>query len=144
MKLKVCFIRTRLSDCKLKYIWLESCYFWLSLYKAAKDANSKSGSAPSTCAFYEELDEIHAAQPNITAVALSGNRCEVGKENCDSSVKTKKRRKSANAPDWLAELRLEYEEREKAREARHKESMEMKRAALDIYERMMGRLLDKL
>ena len=44
------------------------------LYKAAKRNNNRSGAAPQTCKFFEELDELLREMPNITPVVTLGSR----------------------------------------------------------------------
>lgn len=43
-------------------------------YMAVKDHNSKSGNAPKTCSFYDELDEIFSKSPSVIPIALASSR----------------------------------------------------------------------
>lgn len=116
--------------------------YLVSSYKAAKEVNGKSGSSPATCPFYEELDKILAPQPNITPVAVAGNR--VVTSSTGQVGKKGGRKRKGEESEWMCTYREEALEREKAREKRHQESMELKQKMLKTYECMMERLINKM
>lgn len=108
---------------------------------SVKDHNSRSGNAPKTCSFYDELDEIFSKSPSITPVALASSKTkraltvrnnnnnnsssdEISEEvESDSSGKIKKKSKKAKKSKlnreleaWSKTLREDADKRELARE----------------------------
>lgn len=119
----------------------------VNTYNAAKEMNGKSGNSPATCPFYEELDRILAPQPNITPVALSGNRLlgsSAGQTEITENTKRSAKKRKGDEPDWVSTLREEAREREEARKKRHEDSMALKQNMLVSYENLMKKLIEKL
>jgi hypothetical protein len=117
--------------------------YLVSSYKTVREQNSKSGNSPATCPYYDELDRILAPQPNITPVALSGNRLLTSSSLGQTQNKRDRKRKS-DEPEWVEKFRREGAQREEAREKRHRENMDLKREMLQTYEKMMQSMIDKM
>lgn len=138
-------------------------------YMAVKDHNSKSGNAPKTCKFYDELDEIFSKSPSVTPVALAssrrkrsasttvGNDCSSDDETSEEmeadrhSNKTEKKSKKAKKSKlnreletWSKTLRADAETRELAREQRHKAMIDVQNAALKVFTDVMNKIVQKL
>ncbi|XP_011858916.1 PREDICTED: zinc finger and SCAN domain-containing protein 29-like [Vollenhovia emeryi] len=109
-------------------------------YMSVKDHNSRSGNAPKTCKFYDELGEIFSKSPSVVPVALASSRTKRASStsvenlyNSDDEIseemetdKTEKISKQAKKSKlnreleaWSKTLREDAEKRELAREKRH-------------------------
>lgn len=131
-------------------------------YMETKDHNNKSGNDPKTCKFYEELEEILGEKPCVKPVAVASNivkrklvvnseHSEEINEDSESSIQTEEicgKRKLSKVQrelkDWTATLLVGAQNREGAKERRHKEVIAESRAAIEAYKELMGRLIDKL
>ncbi|KMQ82895.1 nucleoside diphosphate kinase 6 [Lasius niger] len=140
-------------------------------YMATKDHNIQSGVQPKMCKFYNEMEEVLSMKPIVKPVAIASSLKRNSSvlqsgpstsqlentftETCESSdsnegVKMqkkenmKKTKMERQLEAWLLANQAEAQNREEAREKRHKESMEKKETAIKVYESFMSKLLDKL
>ncbi|XP_018405657.1 PREDICTED: uncharacterized protein LOC108782007 [Cyphomyrmex costatus] len=127
---------------------------------AVKDHNSKSGNAPKTCSFYNELDEIFHKSPSVTPVALASSRTKraIEKDTTDdetfdemdtdcekiNSKKIKKSKLNRELEAWSKTLREDAEKRELARERRHEAVIAVQNKGIAAFTDVMNKLLEKL
>ncbi|XP_070167992.1 uncharacterized protein [Polyergus mexicanus] len=138
-------------------------------YIKARDQNEKGSGLPVvTCKFYKEMDNALGDKPAVKPVSIAStlkkhkldtqdfssassilvDSCSEGdsEHNYDSTVKSKKKKKSVterNIERLLAIRAEESKKKEKAQQKRHTERMEQDRA-IEVYQSAMNRLLEKL
>lgn len=135
-------------------------------YMAVKDHNSKSGNAPKTYKFYDELNEIFSKSPSVTPVALASSRTkrtahtlgndgnsddetseEMEADRHSGKIKNKKVKKSKLNRDlevWSKTLREDIEKRELARERRHEAIIAVQHEGIAAFTDVMNKFLEKL
>lgn len=133
-------------------------------YMAVKDHNSKSGNAPKTTKFYNELDEIFHKSLSVTPVVLASSRInrvistlgndssgEISEEietDSDKTEKNNKKKKKSKITreleSWSKTLREDAEKRELAREKRHEAIIAVQNKGIAAFTDVMNKLLEKL
>ncbi|XP_024869122.1 trihelix transcription factor GT-2-like [Temnothorax curvispinosus] len=135
-------------------------------YMAVKDHNSKSGNAPKTCKFYDELDEIFSKSPSVAPVALASSRrkrsasttigndfssddetseeMEADRHSEKKSKKAKKSKLNRELEAWSKTLREDAEKRELTKEKRHEAVIAVQNKGIAAFTDVMNKLLEKL
>ncbi|KMQ89254.1 nucleoside diphosphate kinase 6 [Lasius niger] len=138
-------------------------------YMTVKDHNSRSGNAPKTCKFYDELNEIFSKSSSITPVALASSKrktavsttvgndyssddeifeeVEADRHSGKTEKKSKKGKKSKlnrELEAWSKTLCEDAEKRELAREKRHEAMIAVQNRKIAAFTAVMNKLLEKL
>lgn len=129
---------------------------------AVKDHNSKSGNAPKTCSFYNELDEIFHKSPSVTPIALASSRIKRAlttiEKDCNTDDDTfedtdydktnqrakKSKLKARELEAWSKTLREDTDKRELARERRHEAMIDVQNKGIAAFTDVMNKLIEKL
>lgn len=123
-------------------------------YMKKKDnmGNKSTGESPIVFDYFLEFDEIFGSKPSVKPLAIaSSSKLEVNiqSDSTDENEKPEKKNIKTSRLDKELEGWKEYfskkdEEKENARERRHREKMEVAEKAITSYEKLMEKLIDKL
>lgn len=126
---------------------------WKNLRKSyikVKDNNSKSGAPFKTCKYYNEMEEIYSKSHSVQPVAIASNLSEnimssnEESECIEDTPPPKKTKMERQMQTWTEHFEKSLQQKEEARERRHKEKMEYQKEALETYKKIMGKLLEKI
>jgi len=140
-------------------------------YVKARDQNKKDSGLPvATCKFYKEMDDALGDKPIVKPVSIAStlkkHTCQLGTQDSlnaasvcidsssesdserGSTPKSKMKKKSIiekNIEKLLKKKKKQESKRkEEARQKRHTERIERQDCAIEVYQSVMNRLLEKL
>lgn len=123
-------------------------------------SNKSTGeSYPITFDYFLEFDEIFGSKPSVKPLAIAssstlkystsqinvqGDSMDEDEENKPETKKMKFSKLSKEIEGWKEFFSVKDVEKENARERRHREKMEVAEKAINSYEKLIGKLIDKL
>lgn len=128
------------QQCENKLKYLKSQY----IKRIESSGPKNTGGTIVKCPYFEDLDAIFGKRPNIVPVAVASSsrgKCDLKRESSGDEEEPlscgefnkKCRKKKSMLQKQLEDIENRSKEREAAREARHKESMQRKDAALKVF-----------
>lgn len=111
--------------------------------------NKSSGQSPIVFDYFLEFDDIFGSKPSVKPLAIaSSSKLVDSPDSTDENgeperKKIKTSRLDQKVDEWKELFTQEDEEKEEARERRHRERMEMAEKTMNIYEKLMDKLIDK-
>lgn len=140
------------------YTWKQVQDKWKNIrkgYMKVKDniGDKSSGAARITCKYFDELDEVFRKSPSVEPISTASSRnfTSLPSESIDSDEdlskyqpKKKKTKLQRDTFTWMSTMRDETKIREAAREERHQQTLNVLNKAVESYETLMQKLIDKL
>lgn len=152
-------------QCEHKFKYLKQRYI---KKKDNMSSNKQSGAEPFTFDYFNEFDDIFSKKPNVTPIAVAsssrgcsmlesglkwddilesndteGNTFKKG-DKIEKMPPTKKSRLCKEITNWTDIFKSQNDAKEESKERRHKERQDLTKRAVDVYETMMQKLIDKL
>lgn len=121
-----------------------------SRYIKKKDNMSCRGTGESPVVFdyFDEFDDMFGKNHNIEPIALASSilesPCEVDNSGSEGETPKKKSRLEKEVSVLASLLNKKEHDKEVAKERRHTERQELSKQAINVYEQMMNKLIDKL
>lgn len=113
--------------------------------------NKSTGQSPIVFDYFLEFEEIFGSKPSVKPLAIaSSSKLQVNiQDSTDENDEPEKKKIKTSKLDQKIDIWKEFftkqdEEKEEARERRHRERMEMAEKTINAYEKLMEKLIDML
>lgn len=131
-----------------KFKYLKQKY----IKKKENMGDKASGASPIVFDYFQEFNEIFGEKPSVTPTAIASSSDQavatLKSKNIETDkepAKKKRRVKLENEFEkWTEEYRQRDKDRKEDRDRRHKEKQELSERAINSFENMMNKLIDKI